>query len=273
MEMDDLNQILPNPKVLNVINDYFSFDSDDIQLSFLKKNILKNLITHKLSPKNKEEAEVYFHEIMVIYEKSNFSDLTFPYLKHSLSFSLSALKDRLENKAQKGYFLLLFFSNLSKIRSKLAMFYYQSIKKHSLGLPKEVEGIINPDLFGSYHYDRLLERLTNWYVKNEFIYLFLQCLNDFFDIPFNFDENDFSIEKNFEFSLKIFMKKSFYKLSSYLLNKLSVFSKSFFLNQAMSTVNSKYLSFLLISSLSYGISIKKFTGIDKKPFIFLVKFN
>ena len=174
MEMDDLNQILPNPKVLNVINDYFSFDSDDIQLSFLKKNILKNLITHKLSPKNKEEAEVYFHEIMVIYEKSNFSDLTFPYLKHSLSFSLSALKDRLENKAQKGYFLLLFFSNLSKIRSKLALFYYQSIKKHSLGLPKEVEGIINPDLFGSYHYDRLLERLTNWYVKNEFIYLFLR---------------------------------------------------------------------------------------------------
>lgn len=268
--MEDLNKSKFNQKEINIINDYFSFDSDDIQLSYLKKNIVKNLKTHKLNPKHKEEAEMYFHEIMIIYEKSNFSDLTFPYLKHSLSSSLSTLKDRLENTSQKGYFLILLFSNLSKIRSKLTMFYYQSIKNHNLGLPKEVEGVINPDLFGSYHYESLIEKLTNWYVKNEFIYLFLLCLNDFFDVRINFDENDFSIEKNFEFSLKIFMKKSFYKLSSYLLNKLSVFSKSFFLNQAMATVNSKYLSLLLLSSLSFGISIKKFTGIDKKPFVFLV---
>jgi hypothetical protein len=97
MEMEDLNQILICSKELNIIRDYFSFDSDDIQLSLLKKNILKNLIGHKLSPKHKEEAEIYLHEIMVIYEKSNFSDLTFPYLKHSLSSSLSTLKDRLES--------------------------------------------------------------------------------------------------------------------------------------------------------------------------------
>jgi hypothetical protein len=256
---------------MSVINDYFLFDSDDAELSLIKRTIDKNLLKYNLSEKEKYEICQMFKELLLQYEKCDFNDLTFPLLKHSISAELNAIKIKLSNnKAQQAYFLLLLFSNLSKIRKKLQVFYSHKIKENNFGIPKVLEGMINPNMVESYHYKIFLERITNWYVKNEFILFFLYFLNDFFDIRLNFDENNFSVDKNYEFSLKNFMKKSFFKLSGYLLSKLSVFSKSFFFNRAMSTVNYRHLLVLFLSSFTYGISLKKFMVFDLKPFALIV---
>ena len=255
---------------LKIHDDFFLFDSDDIELSFLKRIIEKSMKKYKLSQYHKELAEAYFHEIMLIFEKTEFDYLSFPFLKHSLTPTLASLKDKLDNNAQRGYFLILFFSHLTRIRSKLFMFYYENIKKNNFGLPKILEGKINAKLLESAIYLNFVGKLTQWYVKNEFILFFLQFLNDFYDIQLLFNENEFSIEKNYDFNLKIFMKKSFYKLSGFLLKKLSVLSKSFFYNRAVTSMGSKHLLFFVLSSFTYGISLKKFTKVDLKPFALLV---
>ena len=252
-------------------NDYFLFDSDDIELSFLKRTIENKLSEYQLNEKNKIEAEEYYHDLMSIYDKTDFNDLMFPYLKNSLIPTLSSYKDKIKNNAQRGYLLLLIFSNLSQIRKKLYSYHYNNIKDNSFGLPKIMKSMINPELIKSKNYECFLENLTKWYVKNEFIYFFLQFLNDFFEIQIVFNDSEFSIDKNYDFSLKTFMKKSFFKLSGYLLSRLSLFSKSFFLNRALSTVNYRHLLVLFLSSLTYGVSLKNLMVVDLKPFALIVK--
>jgi hypothetical protein len=274
MEIKDLDNIdfEVNYENFAVKNDYFLFDSDDVELSFLRRKFEQNLNLKKIPLNDKTLAENYFSEISLIYDKADFNDLTFPYLKNSMIPSLLTVKERLTTNSSKGYFLILFFSNLRKFRTRLYSYYYQNIKKHSFGLPKSVEGMMNPELFDSTQYNIFIEKITNWYVKNEFIYFFLQFLSDFFEIRISFDEKEFSIDSNYEMSLKMLMKKSFFKLSAYLLSKLSGFSKSFFLNRALSSVNSNHLAFLLLSTLTYGISLKNFKEIDLKPLGFLAGF-
>ena len=270
LDINDKIKIEVKLENYNIHYDYFIFDHDDIELSFLRRRIEKNMKTFKLSQIHKEEAIAYYNEIMLIFDKTDFNYLTFPYLKSALTPTLASLKDRLENNAQKGYFLILLFSNLSRIRFKLNNFYNQNIKKNGFGLPKNFESLIDKDLIESSEYSNLVRILAQWYVKNEFIFFFLQFLEEFFEIRLNFNENEFSIEKNYGFDLKIFMKKSFYKLSAYLLSKLSVYSKSFFLNRAVATVNSKNLLILLLGTFTYGVSLNKIIDIDFKPLALIV---
>lgn len=272
MDHKDLNQFVVNYDNFALKNEYFLFDSEDIELSYLRRSLEEFIRSSKFSEKDRSEAEGYFAEMNLVFETADFSEYSFPYLKSILSPPFEKIKRNLDNPNKKAYFLILFFSTLKRVRTRLYKFYQQSIKTHNFGLPKTVEGMVNPDLFDSSHYNILIERVTNWYVKNEFITFFLHFLNDYFDSKIPFDEKGFSIDGNYEMSMKIFMKKSFFKLSGYLLSKLSGFSKNFFLNRAMAVINTSQLAFLLLSSFTYGISLKNVKEIDLKPLGFIAGF-
>ena len=270
MEIDKNEFDVQNGKLPNILNEYFMFNGDDVELGFLKRTVETNPDKYKLDYAQKKETEELFRDILSHYEKTDFNELTFPYLKKSLAATLSSVKSKFKNSTQKGYFLSILFSNLSKIKKKLFDFYFHKIKENNFGLPKALEGVINPELCNTNHYVTFVDRITNWYVKNEFIYFFLHFLNDFFEIRINFDENDYSVDKNYQFSMKVFMKKSFYKLSGFMLSKLSGFSKSFFMNKAVANVNYKHLAFLFLGSFTYGISLNKFITTDFKPYAIIV---
>jgi hypothetical protein len=74
----------------------------------------------------------------------------------------------------------------------------------------------------------------------------------------DFDEKKYSLENNFEFSIKTFAKKNFLKLASFVFKKSSLDIK-------MGEFNYQKLFLILISSLSCGISLKDvFVGGDMR---------
>jgi len=54
------------------------------------------------------------------------------------------------------------------------------------------------------------------------IVLYLDLLSNLFNEHFDFDKNNFSLEKNFKNNTDILIKKNFYKLASKLCRKISL---------------------------------------------------
>lgn len=199
---------------LIIIDDYFNFDLHDIILnkilvSFNELNISKEQFNQIFSKFND-----FLKNLDITIQKTSS-----PYLKNCTNMYLNDI----ESPELKKLFLLLLIGHRFEIFEIFKKFFYKIIKFNHYGLSSNnIKNIFQNDVLESKEFDTFINNLSIWYSFVEFILFYLQILSTFYGENFNFNENKFSIDKNFKVNKKSLYSKIVLQLSSVLCSKLNL---------------------------------------------------
>lgn len=233
-----------------IINDYFTFIRNDIDLYKIEKCFNEYFKEFEL---NKEDLKVIINEkythFIQFLDQTDLAKFTFPSFKNSIMSYIHDYCSKGKNKYEYYYFFMLILSNKHSIIKPIKKYYVNIIKNNHFGTSFRFSDVITKDVMGSSEYLTFVDSLADWYTEIEIIIFYLTILNDYFNVKMDFDYNMYSIDKNFDFSMKSFAKKNFLKLASYIFKKSSI-------KLEPGKVDYKRILLLLVSSFSCGISIK-----------------
>lgn len=248
-----------NSNLSKVIDDYFCFDENDIELNQIKKL----LIEHDLNSKKQlNKIEINFDDLLLFIQKHDFAKSSFPYLKNSIMPYLETIFHKFNDEKATFYFIMKILSNIQFFKDQIFGFYSLIIKNNYFGISENMSKNFTKDVFESKEYLNFVSKLSEWYCKIEIIIFLTSIVHKIFHIVLFFDEKKYSLDQNFDFSIKTFAKKNFLKLASYIFKKASF-------NISFSAINYNRLFLLLISSFTCGISLREFVFVDIKQLVFL----
>jgi hypothetical protein len=231
-----------------LIWDYFIFEENDIDLHKMKKCFNIYSYEFNLTQDDLKKVTQSFKDFLIFFQKNDLSKSAFPSLKNSVSTFLTALLLE-NNKYLNYYFFMLLLANKNIIKNSVKNYYMNIIRHNYFGISPKFGYVITREVMASEEYGKFTNSLAEWYTKVEMIVFFVTLLNQFFGVMLDFDEKKYSLENNFDFSIKTFAKKNFLKLASYVFKKTSLDIK-------MGPVNYQKIFLILISSFSCGISLK-----------------
>jgi hypothetical protein len=260
--MEDPTKLIHTEK-FSLISDYFNFDENDIDLHKLKKGFQTFARELKITKQNFKDLDGLFDDLVIFFQKSDLNQFQFPYLKSGLSSYIDAIFHKFNNMSHNHYMFLHILSNKNKFALRIHQFYLGIIKSNYFGISPKFAGVITREVKLSEEYNNFTDKLADWYTKIEMIIFLTSLLNQFFHINFMFDEKKYSLETNFDFSIKTFAKKNLFKLASYVFRKVSF-------DISMGPVNYNKIFFLLISSLTCGISVNDLFVADLRQLAFVV---
>ena len=199
---------------LIIIDNYFNFDLHDIILN----KILLSFNDLDISKEQLEQTSSKFNEF---FKNLKFSTekTTSPYFKNCVNMYLNDI----ESPELKKLFILLVIGHRFEIFNIFSQFFYKIIKLNHYGLSSNnLKKIFHDDVLQSKEFDVFINNLSKWYSFVEYIFFYLEILSKFFGENFNFNENKFSIDKNFKITNKSFCSKIVLQLSSILCSKLNL---------------------------------------------------
>lgn len=241
----------------SVLEDYFVFDENDIELHQMKKYF------NGFSDKKLHKINVNFDDFLLLIQKHDFTRTSFPYLKSLMMPYMETLFHKFDDENSNLYFLFKVLSNIPDFKFQIKQFYGGIIKNNYFGISPQISTAFTKEVFSSSEYLKFVDKLADWYTRIEIIIFYLSILTQMFRIYLTFDEKKFSLEQNVDFSIKTFAKKNFLKLASYVFKQVSF-------DVHPGSINYKKVFLLLISSFTCGISLKDFIFTDIKHVAFLV---
>jgi hypothetical protein len=258
-----LNQKIKIEKFL-IIDDYFVFDQNDIDLHKMKKCFDAYQSKYKISEKEIKAISDNCQDLIIFFEKNDFKKSTFPFLKNSVMGYIETIFKKFNNKYLNYYFFMLILVNHKKFSTAVKNYYFKIIQNNYFGILPKYSNVLTREVRMSPEYNSFTSHLAEWYTNTEMILFYLTIINQYFYISLNFDEKKYSLETNYEFSIKSFAKKNFFKLASYACRHISIDVK-------LGQVNYSKLILLIASSFTCGISVKDFFTNDFKQLAFLVR--
>jgi hypothetical protein len=256
------NKFLIYKKECKIISDYFIFDENDIDLYKMKKCFSLYLDEFSLTTDDLVEIEKNFKEFLLFVEKNDMNKFTFPCLKNSVMGFLTVLTSKNNNEYATHYFFLLLLSNKTFLKTSVKNFYLSIVRNNYFGISPGFGHVITREVVLSDEYKRFTDFLAEWYAKIEMIIFYISILNQYHGIMLNFDEKKYSLENNFDFSIKSFAKKNLLKLASFIFKKTS-------LDIQFGELNYNHL-FLIISSFTCGLSVTDlFSGGDLRKLCYI----
>ena len=249
-------------KDFKMISDYFIFDENDIDLHKMKKCFDLYLKEFSMTQEDLASVENNFKDFLLFFEKNDLNKFEFPCLKNSVMGFLTVLMSKNNNEYATHYFFLLLLSNKSFIKSGVKSYYLSIVRNNYFGISPSFGHVITREVTQSEEYNRFTDFLAEWYAKIEIIIFYISILNKFHGIMLNFDEKKYSLENNFDFSMKTFAKKNLLKLASFIFKKTSV-------DLQLGEFNMNHI-FLIISSFTCGLSITDlFSGGDLRKLCYI----
>jgi hypothetical protein len=248
--MENKNEInWENYHKYKLVSDYFIFDKNDIDLHKIEKCFDLYLKEFDLTVEDLENNNLKFKDFLTMFGQNDLSKFSFPCLKNSTMGYLTALKLNNKNNHLNCYFFMLVLSNRNIFKDYVKNYYLGIIKNNYFGISPKFGYVITREIMMSDEYNLFTDSLSEWYAKIEIIIFYITILNQFFGIMLNFEEKKYSLENNFDFSLKTFAKKNFLKLASFIFKKSSLDIK-------LGEMNYNKIFLILISSFTCGISLK-----------------
>lgn len=245
-----------------IICDYFIFDENDIDLHKIKKCFILYYNEFSINQSDLNKVTQKFKDLLIFIQENDYSKSAFPSLKNSLTTFLNTLFLE-DNKYLNYYLIMLFLSKKNILKNSVKNYYLNIIRNNYFGISPKFGYVITREVMASEEYGKFTDSLAEWYTKVEMIIFFITLLSQFFGVILDFDEKKYSLENNFDFSIKTFAKKNFLKLASFLFKKTN-------LNIKMGPVNYQKIFLILISSFSCGISLKDiFLGGDIRQLTFV----
>lgn len=239
----------------DIILDYFIFDMDDIELYHLKKELEKNLKKDQI-----ETIKNHMNDFIINFQKENFDNICFPYLKTCVLPYIESVFIKFENIQSNYYYIILLLGHRNLIQKHVKQFYFNIILKNNFGMTQNIISAITNEVRISNEYQNFIWMLAEWYTRIEIIIFYITVINHIFtNVSFVFNETDYCIDNNYRFSVKSFAKKHFLKLVSYICK-----------NMGVNNINLDYkkMAFILVSSFTYGLSARTlFTGLRSSAII------
>jgi hypothetical protein len=233
----------------SIIHDYFIFDMDDIELYRIKKSLEKDLSQYQIHTVND-----YISEFILNFQKENFDNICFPYLKTCVLPYIESCFIKFDNVNSSHYYIILLLGNRNLIYSHVKNYYFNIINKNNFGMTASITNAITNEVRRSKEYQNFITMLSEWYTKIEIIIFYITAINHIFpNIQLIFNETSFNVDNNYKFSVKSFAKKHFLKLASYICKNFGSSSLQ---------LDYKKMLFMLVSSYTCGLSIRTvFTGV------------
>jgi len=220
------------------------------------KNTSYDMIKHRMSVYNQEE----FKE----YKQIHFFVLLLSKRKHILGKMLEFYKKKFMSNFENSPALIGHqegFNNLFPVSGQNS----GDSAAENPNANANISNTLTVDILKSSKFSEFCNGLAKWYSLAETITVNLGILNEYFGFSFEFSQDKFSLNKNFQFSLETFAKKSLLKLISYFLKKLT-------LNINFGEFNYKRILLIFASTFTCGIPLRDFIFKDIKQFAILVKY-
>lgn len=247
-----------------ILEDYFNFDMNDIDLHKIKTCFEMYSKEFNLTEKDCSNIIENYNELMTHLKTYDFDSIPFPYLKTPIMPYIDALFHKTNNIFQNYYLIMLLLANRNFISKLIKNYYFNLIEKNSFGISNKFSNVITKEVKNSDEYHKFTGQLACWYTKIEMIIFYTSILNEYFNVILMFDEKKYSIENNFDFSIKSFAKKSFLRLASFIFKRANLDIK-------FGSINYNKLFFLIMSSMTCGISLVNIFSNDLRQITTLVK--
>jgi hypothetical protein len=259
---NNLNKDLKIEK-FNVIDDYFVFDLNDIDLYKMKKCFDNFHYFYNISEGDLKSITDNCGDLIIFFQKNDFLKFSFPFLKNSVLGYIDTIFKKFNNIYLNYYFFMLILINRKKFSSAVKNYYFNVVQNNYLGILPKYANVLTKEVMASAEYNSFTSHLADWYTHTEMIIFYITIIKQYFHVSVNFDEKKYSIDSNFDFSIKSFAKKNFFKLASYACRHLSFDVK-------LGQINYQKLILLVASSFTCGLSLKEFFTNDLRQLAFLV---
>ena len=238
-------------KTLNINDDYFNFNGNqDIEI----QHLLKKFETPGLIISEDNQKKIYneFSKIERLFKSTDLSSLSFPYLTSSVFIEIELINEKIKDRDERDYFLILIINHHQEFKKVLKGFFKKNITDNEFGMTHTIsKSTLDKKVEKSVNFAKFIDELTTWYIYIEFIFFNLKLLDLFKGVKIPFEDKNLSLEKNYGFSLKSFAKKNFLKLSGFLVTQLSGVV-------SFGGIDYTKLGILLLSSFTCGLSVNKF---------------
>ena len=203
-----------NPKKIEIIENYFDFHMHDIDLVQIESYYK----TYKNVSENDSKLIKLIFEKYNKFISENLNQTTYPYLINSIKPHFQTLDTELKQK----FFLIQILSGKNSIKKKLFHYFKNLTQINLYGVSDKLRKMFNKEVFENKSFDLFSEKLSKWHCHVEMIVLYLDILSNLFNEHFDFNKQNFSLEKNFKSNTDILIKKNFYKLAGKLCSKISL---------------------------------------------------
>jgi hypothetical protein len=243
--MENNYELIINEKS-DLVDDYFIFELDDIELFRLSK-----LYEEKLT---KEEAMMVKDDLLRFicdFNTNPFCGFSFPYMKNTILPQIEKQFVKYNNKDANLLYLTRLLGNRNSIMNKLKEFYTHTILQNNFGISTNISNAITKEARDSKEYNNFVKMLAEWYTITEMIICYISLQNLFLmkkDV-FVFESNNYSPESNFNFSMSSFAKRNLLKLVSYICKNSHI---------STGTLDFDKMFILLLSAITCGITFKNF---------------
>lgn len=210
---------------------------------------------------DRTKIDIMCDELLLSFKKADLNNNVFPCLlnffketfikaKQQLSSSTNPnSKESKELNPKQLYYVLRIVESSATLENKIHDLYSKLIKRNGFGISSSLKSSLTSEIKYSTEYNDFVNRLANWYSITEISILNFFLISLFFGVSFAFDAKTYSVENNLDFSVNMFAKKNFYRLTSLVLKNAELGVKLF------GSVSYSSLAFILMSGFYSGASI------------------
>lgn len=225
---------------------YCDYSVSDIELNRIVMHYIKNF------PKELTDNTVNQFPDFLAFFGNSLPQMQFPFFTNCLE----AFLHRISDKDMQKFFTFLVIGKINLFTPILKSFFYKSVKRNNFGLSDKIKSILQTTVLESEEFDLFAKKLAKWHTLTEIISLYFHLLNKLYKKKFNFSLKTFSLDENFDFSIKKFAKLSLLRLAGFICDNISL----------KPNVDCDITALFFAATLSYGLNLPSIIISNQKTF-------